>query len=86
MGKAGIPWKDTRLCFTLKQQETASSVCRLGYLPSLFPGSPIKKKHPGYYTQVFFSPTILQGHHLIDGRDELPKAEVGQKGHYWGLG
>jgi hypothetical protein len=47
---------------------------------------PTKKKHPGHQTQVFFSPSILQGHHLIDGRIELPKAEVGQKGHYRGLG
>src|SRR5215471_1017171 len=27
-------------------------------------GCTIIKKHPGHQTQVFFSPSILQGHHL----------------------
>ena len=71
---------------TVKLITKEKMASRLGYLPSLFPGPPTKKKHPGHQTQVFFSPSILQGHHLIDGRIELPKAEVGQKGHYRGLG
>src|SRR5260370_19517679 len=43
---------------SITKEKTASSVCHLGYLPLLFPGSSTRKKHPGHQTQVLFNQSI----------------------------
>ncbi len=86
MGKAGIPWKDTRLCFTLKQQATASRGQPPRVPSVVLPGLPNQKETPRLLHPGVFQSDYPTGTSSYRWTRRITQGGGGSEGPLLGLG